>query len=270
MNINTPTDLIFPVLGDDLLNFTATINPVAGDETPVDNVSELHQTVVNSYDPNDKTCLEGKTISPSEVGEYVHYVIRFENTGSASAVNIVVKDVIDVAKYDVRTLIPLLGSHSYVTRIRDINTVEFIFENINLPFDDANNDGYVAFKIKTQPTLVVNDTFENNAEIYFDYNAPIITNVAQTTVAILGLADFTIDNSIGIHPNPAKSIVYIQGQHNLKEITVFDINGRVLNSISVIGTQLEKELDVTELTQGIYFIRVVSNKGQFVSKLIKE
>ena len=31
------------------------------------------------------------------------------------------------------------------------NKVEFIFEGIHLPFDDANNDGYVAFKIKTKP-----------------------------------------------------------------------------------------------------------------------
>lgn len=270
MNINTPTDPTFPVNGNDVLDFTATINPIAGDETPDDNVFELHQTVVNSYDPNDKTCLEGATIAPSEVGEYVHYMIRFENTGSASAVNIVVKDVIDTAKYDVSTLIPLHGSHNYLTRIRDTNTVEFIFENINLPFDDANNDGYVAFKIKTLPSLVVNDTFENNAEIYFDYNAPIITNVAQTTVVVLVLADYEIDNSIGIHPNPAKDIVYIQGKYNLKEITVFDVNGRVLNSISVVGTQLEKELDVTKLTQGIYFVRVLSSKGQFVSKLVKE
>jgi len=270
LNINTPTDVNNPVNGDDVLDFTATINPVSGDETPDDNVFELHQTVVNSYDPNDKTCLEGKTIAPSEVGKYVHYMIRFENTGSANAVNIVVKDVIDTTKYDVSTLIPLHGSHSYVARVRDTNIVEFIFENINLPFDNANNDGYVAFKIKTQPTLVVNDTFENNAEIYFDYNAPIITNVAQTIVAILGLADYQLDNSIGIYPNPAKDTIYIQGKNNLKEITVFDVNGRVLSSTSVIGTQLEKELNVTELTQGIYFVRVVSDKGQFVSKLIKE
>lgn len=270
MNINTPTDPSFPVNGNDVLDYTATINPVAVDETPEDNVFELHQTVVNSYDPNDKTCLEGKTISPSEVGEYVHYLIRFENTGSASAVNIVVKDVIDTAKYDVSTLIPLHGSHSYVTRIRDVNTVEFIFENINLPFDDANNDGYVAFKIKTQQTLVVNDTFENNAEIYFDYNAPIITNIAQTTVAVLGLTDYELDNSIGIHPNPANDIVNIQGKNNLKDITVFDVNGRILNSISIVGTELKTELDITKLTQGVYFVRVLSNKGQSVTKLIKE
>jgi len=180
-----------------------------------------------------------------------------------------VKDVINTYKYNINSIRPIGGSHSFVTKISNNNIVEFIFENINLPFDDANNDGYVAFKIKTLPNLVVGSSIWNKAEIYFDYNAPIITNNAVTTIAVLGLEDFAIDNSISVHPNPAKDIVYIQGQHNLKEITVFDVNGRTLNSISVIGTQLEKELDVTKLTQGIYFVRVVSSKGQFVSKLIK-
>ena len=52
------------------------------DEIPIDNIFNLTQTVVNSYDPNDKTCLQGKTVSSEVIGEYVHYLIRFENTGS--------------------------------------------------------------------------------------------------------------------------------------------------------------------------------------------
>jgi len=86
----------------------------------------------------------------------------------------------------------------------------------------------------------------------------------------LDIADYVFDVSIGMHPNPAKEMVYIQGKNNFKEITIFDVNGRVLNSVSVVGTQLETALDITKLTQGIYFVRVVSSKGQFVSKLIKE
>jgi hypothetical protein len=35
--------------------------------------------------------------------------------------------------------------------------VEFIFQGIQLPFDDANNDGYVVFKIKSKNTLAIGD-----------------------------------------------------------------------------------------------------------------
>ncbi|MFD0963030.1 T9SS type A sorting domain-containing protein [Pseudofulvibacter geojedonensis] len=270
MNINTPTDSTNPVNEGDVLNYVATVNPVAGDETPEDNVATLNQTVVNSYDPNDKTCIEGATIEPSMVGEYLHYLIRFENTGSASAVNIVVKDIIDTSKYDINSLRPIDGSHSFVTRIRNTNIVEFIFENINLPHDDANNDGYVAFKIKSKSSLVLGDTLDNNAEIYFDYNSPIITNVAQTTVAVLGIGDYILDSSLKMYPNPVKDNLIVSGNNNLKSITIYDVNGRLLQEVSFIGNQLERTISLSELETGMYVVKIVSSKGQLVKQIMKE
>ena len=78
--------------------------------------------MVNSYDPNDKTCLEGKNVTSEVIGEYVHYVIRFENTGTYNAQNITITDYIDTAKFDISTLQPLTGSHLFVTRISDVIT----------------------------------------------------------------------------------------------------------------------------------------------------
>ncbi len=65
----------------------------------------MNQTVVNSFDPNDKTCLEGATIPPSAVGKYVHYMIRFENKGTAEAQNVVVKDMIDTENLILSSLV---------------------------------------------------------------------------------------------------------------------------------------------------------------------
>src|SRR5690606_26333087 len=149
--LNTPTATP-PLNGGDVLHFTSLITGLT-DATPADNTLTLNQTVVNSFDPNDKTCLQGSSISQSQVGDYVHYLIRFENTGTANAQNGVVKDVIDTNKIDINSLLALNASHSFVTRMTAPNTVEFIFENIQLPFDVETNDGYVAFKIKTQSTL---------------------------------------------------------------------------------------------------------------------
>ena len=166
LNVNSPTET--PAVNNgDVLNYTASLTGNT-DETPSDNSAVLNQTVINSLDPNDKTCLEGSIVSPDMIGQYVHYKIRFENTGTSNAENIVVKDVIDTTKFDITSLVPFDSSHPFVTRVISTNKVEFIFENINLHFDDANNDGYVAFKIKTKPTMVVGDSFNNSANIYFD------------------------------------------------------------------------------------------------------
>ncbi|TGD59851.1 DUF7619 domain-containing protein, partial [Flavobacterium humi] len=215
LNVNSPMETP-AVNGGDILHYTASITSVATDELPNDNTFELNQTVVNSFDPNDKTCLEGATIAPGKVGEYVHYMIRFENTGTFPAQNIVVKDMIDTAKFDISSLVPMKASHSFTTRITEGNKVEFIFENINLPFDDANNDGYVAFKVKTKPTLVSGNTFSNTASIYFDYNFPIVTNTATTTIAALGVQDFEFSNYFNVYPNPVHDVLTISAKETIE------------------------------------------------------
>ncbi|SHJ15331.1 DUF7619 domain-containing protein [Flavobacterium terrae] len=215
LNVNSPME-IPAVNGGDVLNYTVTITSPATDDLPNDNTFVLNQTVVNSYDPNDKTCLEGATIPPSKVGGYVHYVIRFENNGTANAQNIVVKDMIDTNKFDVSSLVPIKGSHSFVTNISAGNKVELIFENINLPFDDANNDGYVSFKIKTKPTLTNGDTFSNSASIYFDYNFPIVTNTATTTIQALSRQDFEFSTYFKVYPNPVSTTLNIDAKDTIQ------------------------------------------------------
>jgi hypothetical protein len=236
------------------------------DILPVDNVATINQTVVDSYDPNDKTCVEGTVVGPTVAGKYVHYVIRFENTGTANAINVVVRDIIDTAKFDISTLIPQSGSHPYTTRIINTNQVEFIFQNINLPFDDANNDGYIAFKIKVKPTLVVGDTFSNSANIYFDYNFPIVTNNYVTTIQTLGLNETTAENKLSVYPNPVRDIIHFKSQENILKVEVYDISGRILSS----NTVHDNKLNLGSLGTGNYILKVYTESGFVNTKIIKE
>src|SRR5690606_34069708 len=66
MTLNTPTDANCPLNSTDLLKYSATITPLASDETPDDKSFNLNQEVVNSHDPNDKTCLEGEIVTPEQ------------------------------------------------------------------------------------------------------------------------------------------------------------------------------------------------------------
>lgn len=267
--LNTPTDPNFPLNSGFELNFAATVYPLQDDETPNNNDMGLKEFVVNSFDPNDIRCLEGETIDPDDVGEFVHYIIRFENLGTANATNIVVKNAIDTAKFDINTLMPLDGSHEFYTRINDSNDVEFIFENINLPFDDATNDGYVVYKIRTLNTLVLGDEFSNQAEIYFDFNAPIITNNYTTEVSEdqLSTNEFSLLNA-KVHPNPVNNILTIESNTLLNSASIYDINGR-----EILESQFEDtyyQLDLRELQVGIYFLKVFSNSGSNTLKIIKD
>jgi hypothetical protein len=266
LKLNTPTQT--PSLNSgDILHYTAQING-ATDETPADNNFTLNQTVINSFDPNDKTCLEGTTITQTQVGDYVHYLIRFENTGTANAQNIVVKDVIDTSKFDLSSLVALNGSHNFVARITNPNTVEFIFENIQLPFDDANNDGYVSFKIKTKSTLNIGNSFSNTANIYFDYNAPIITNTYTTSIQnVLATAETNKEsNVISVYPNPVRDILHIQSKNEIVKAEIYDAAGRIISSTSVKGNSIP----VSGLSKGNYILKVFIKDKVIVQKFIKE
>lgn len=269
LNVNASAETP-AVNANNVMTYTATITTDQIDDLPLDNNFTLSQLVENSVAPNNKVCLEGASISQDRIGEYVHYIIRFENTGNAVAKNIVVKDILDTWKFDVNSMVPLSSSHSYETRTSLYSKVEFIFENINLPFDDVNNDGYVVFKIKTLPTLVSGDSFSNTASIYFDYNHPIITDPAVTTFAELGYEDFVFNNYFTLYPNPTSGILNITAKQvvEMQSISIYNTLGQMV--VSVPNAKGLSTVDVSSLPVGNYFIKVVSDKGSSNAKFIKQ
>ncbi|RYJ38612.1 Internalin-related protein [Flavobacterium anhuiense] len=268
LNVNSPVETPAINIGD-ILKYKAIINSAETDETSEDNVFELAQTVVGSYDPNDKICLEGKVIKPELIGQYVHYLIRFENTGTYNAENVVIKDVIDISKFDISTLIPTSASHAYEVKVSDVNKIEFIFKKIDLPFDDAHNDGYIAFKIKTLPTLKVGDLFENEANIYFDYNFPILTNKATSTFKTLGRPDFELSSHLNIYPNPVRNYLQIESKDlvEIESIYVYNVLGQVIEVIP--NAQNISKIDVSKFQSGNYILQVKTASGGSIMKFVK-
>ena len=263
LHVHAPTDAL-PVNIGDILAFSATVNPASGDEVPSDNTFQYNQTVIGSFDPNDITCIEGDLVSPAEIGNYLHYVINFENTGTAEAENIVVKDIIDTTQYDVSSL-QILNSSNPVTARLTGNVAEFIFQNINL---HSGGHGNILLKVKSKNTLVQGNTVSKKASIYFDYNAPIITNNANTVFQSLSNPDIAIDASIAVYPNPSKGNVTISCQNSIKSIQLFDVQGRILQTDIVNETS--KVIDISDKQNGVYFIKVTTDKGIKVEKVMKE
>ena len=257
-----------PLNQGDILNFSATINPIIGDDLVSDNTFNYNQMVINSYDPNDITCLEGAAEPVTSIGQYLHYSIRFENVGTAPAQNIVVKSIIDTNKYDINTL-QVMHASADVRTVININKVEFIFEGINLNARSGTppvgGHGDVLFKIKTKPTLTNGESVLNKANIYFDYNFPIITNDAITTFSTLSSQVFKIDESVSVSPNPANAIINIKANSEIKNIELYDVQGRILETVLDVIS-----LNISDKTNGIYFLKITTENGAKVEKIIKE
>jgi len=252
---------------NDTLSFTTTVNPINGDYTPGDNIFTLNQTVVGSFDPNDITCLEGDEILLSDIDKYLHYVIRFQNTGTASAINIVVKNILDT-KLDWSTLQLESTSHDTRVAIKNGNEIEFIFENINLPdstTDEPNSHGFIAYKIKPKDNLSLGDVIPNKADIFFDFNEPIETNTATTTIVNTSNITEADLSNFEVYPIPADNVLNIKSKTGIVSIEIFNKIGQ-----KIIETT-KTEIDLANLTPGIYFVKVKDISGNFgVRKIVKK
>ena len=262
-NINSATDAN-PVVINDVLQFTVSILPTTNDETVADNTFIYNETVVNSFITNSITCVEGTNLPPSSIGDYLHYIINFENTGTATADNIVLQMDIDEEQFEINTLQVLNTSHSCYTRVSG-NIIEFVLQNIAL---ETGGHGNVLLKIRTKSDLATGAVVSRDANIFFDYNAPIDTGIANTTFQALSTGEFATDNSIKVYPNPAVSFVTINSDSTINTIQLYDVQGRLLQT--KIENQTEVIFDISNQSNGIYFFKIQSDNGVKVIKLIKE
>ena len=253
---------------DDALNFTATINPIPGDIDESNNIAQLDQTVVGSYDPNDISVREGSKIPIEGVDEFLHYIIRFQNTGTASAINVQVENTLD-HNLDWSTIEMEYLSHKNFIEITNGNKVKFIFENINLPDSTANeadSHGYIAYKIKPKSTSQVGDIFYNSADIYFDYNLPIYTNIVDTKVVNNLSIDPYLQEESYIYPNPTNGILNIVSNNTIKNIEIFNSLGQL-----VISKKNRSSVDISYLENGLYFIKFLDGLNNiYIKKVIKK
>jgi hypothetical protein len=71
---------------------------------------------------------------------------------------------------------------------------------------------------------------------------------------------------ISIYPNPANTILYIDnGDIAMQELLLYDVSGRLLKRVSVhVNTT---SLDVSDLQNGIYLIKITTRDAAFVRKI---
>lgn len=272
LNVNSPVETPAVNIGD-ILNFIAAIDPLSGDETPTDNTNIYNQFVVGSFDPNDKTVLEGSSVHIDNAGDYLHYLIRFQNSGNFMAENIRVEDFLS-ANLDPTTLQVVAASHSYRSTLTNGNRLQFFFDNINLPpesEDEPGSNGFVSFKIRPVSTVAIGTTIENTAGIYFDFNFPIITNTVETTFTTLGNPSYGVANNVVLCPNPATSTLSIRTDLSAEITHVKIVNqlGQVVKVAQPVSGASLYTVNVDDLAAGIYIVQVASQTGTFSQKLIK-
>lgn len=73
-----------------------------------------------------------------------------------------------------------------------------------------------------------------------------------------------------VSPNPANNVISVSNAQGitLTDVSITDINGRTVKTVTV-GNVSETQLNVSELTSGIYFLNINSDAGKAVKKFVK-
>jgi uncharacterized repeat protein (TIGR01451 family) len=172
------------ILGE-TFSASASVALVSGsDENPADNTALFEQEIIGAYDPNDKWVntpqINIEEVDPSQPLDLT-YRVRFQNTGTAPAVNVRVEDVLE-EDLDPSTFQLLSSTHEVYYQIEG-NQINFFFNDIMLPDSTSDSEGSIGtffFRIKSNGNHSLESSIDNQVSIFFDFNEPIITNVAST------------------------------------------------------------------------------------------
>ena len=75
-----------------------------------------------------------------------------------------------------------------------------------------------------------------------------------------------LNSSLNIFPNPAKDQLFVETEMSVEEISVYDVFGR--QQLAISGQQ--SAVDVSNLSNGVYFVKVKSENNEVVKRFIKK
>lgn len=230
------------------------------------------QANIGAFDPNDKRAFVDGSLREGYIlpNTDIKYQIRFQNTGTDTAFNIVVVDTIS-NKLNVNTLRLGASSHPCTMQLLGDHVVKFVFNNIQLPdsnINEAASHGFVNFFIAQQTDLPLQTTIENRADIFFDYNDPVGTNrhkfiVNNTTETN---APTHPEANIIAYPNPATSgdfwIDCVAPESIMHEVFICDALGRIIASEQPNRNKIHLILPEPK---GIYLVKVLCQNGSWTT-----
>ena len=229
---------------------------------------------IGSFDPNDKMGFPLGYGAENYIyrGQDIEYLVRFQNTGTDTAFNVVIRDKLSEF-LDIASVRPGSASHPYTFDIAADGELIFTFENIMLPDSNVNeaaSHGFVEFKIAQEPDLPLETKIYNSAAIYFDFNAPVITN---ETLHTIGESIFTVSidpveipqANVKVFPNPFNNSANfeIEGLKIEKgQFKLYDVTGRLLRR--EIFESNDFILHKKDLQAGMYFF-TIENGNQLIA-----
>ncbi len=250
-------------LGTSLIHMVS-LPDLPNDIIQENNTATSSNEVVGSYDPNDKT-VSPSVLDQSALGEAIlTYTVRFQNTGTYMAQRVLVTDTLSAA-LDWTSF--RFQASSHVCNWTLFNGVlRFTFDAIMLP-DSASNEsdshGFLTFTIEPSTSAGIGP-IGNTANIFFDFNVPVITN--EAIVDVSNAVPETFLPELRVFPVPADQTIWLQRkQGEPTGVRIMDTQGRVVMERTITG--LLVAIPVGELPPGAYILADLTGNGARASFL---
>jgi hypothetical protein len=216
------------------------------------------------------TCVSGNQLKMDKVGEYMYYNIDFTNNSNAVVENIDIVNEFDPNKFDISTLEIVSSAIESIYVGPNPAILNVAGNKATYSFRKAGNGGpgghgTVAVKIKTKANLLPGSPVTNNGTIKMDNNPIIYTNLEQTifTDAVIGQ-----DNSIQAFPIPADDNLTITCNSVVRSVDLLGDQNQIVETI--LADEPSKSFDISAKLDGVYYVRVTSDNGQKIIRIVKQ
>jgi hypothetical protein len=187
-----------------------------------------------------------KTVNESTSSIFNFNDTTYYDNGTNGTYNVDYPDVINPMNGGIATL-------HYTSAVNDKSAIYF-----SGMFTGGTSNGklvYLGFPFETIYYSNKRNSMMNDILNFFFVNS---------TVTTINQIDSNL-NAI-IYPNPCLNILTINSEETILKLEMTDITGKVVIEKSVNSTL--ETLNLLDLTEGVYFLKVYSEKGSFVKKVI--
>jgi subtilisin-like proprotein convertase family protein len=93
-----------------------------------------------------------------------------------------------------------------------------------------------------------------------------------TVESVLGVTSNQLNAGVAIYPNPARNVMNIGNSTDiqLERAVIYDLNGRMIQSIDLSDMSAEASVNVAHLASGVYMVQLQAQDGQAIKRLVKE
>ena len=142
--------------------------------------------------------------------------------------------------------------------------ISSLWQSDNASIDNPDN-------LSTNATVTEYGVYEFRIMTYYtDYSSCFDNDTVKITYINPIYFGVETENSgstdLEIYPNPANTTLYFNFTESPEQITIIDINGRIVLTPQVT----EKSIDISALQPGLYFVKIKTTNGNFVNKFVKE